>query len=147
MKTYFAVAMAFSLMVVVAKAQGDYSLEVIDEATTTDYDYSNPNNLGVRENPPNCKGELRFGINPNIQILHLTRTGSAGGPYVVRTMGITRTSMNTRNGNVKISGTCCAKIYNRPRYRGNSQKLELTQDGPVNFSKVRSMIFGVCNKI
>jgi len=34
MKTYFAVVMAFSLMVVVAKAQGDYSLEVIDEATT-----------------------------------------------------------------------------------------------------------------
>jgi hypothetical protein len=49
--------------------------------------------------------------------------------------------------NTKYHWSDFCKIYNRPRYRGNSQKLELTQDGPVNFSKVRSMIFGVCNKI
>merc|ERR1712119_147912 len=116
-------------MVVVAKAQGDYSLEVIDEATTnvssSDDDYydtqRNHSTIPVRSNPPNCKGKLLFEINPNRKIIHLTRTGSADGDNIVRTMGIRRTFINTRKGNVKISGTCCAKIYNKPRYRGNSQ--------------------------
>ena len=45
---------------------------------------------------------------------------------------------------VEVKGTCCVKIFERSRFRGKSQMLNVGFDDAPNFRKIGSVMFRVC---
>merc|ERR1712062_620062 len=107
--------------------------------------------LDPRSPPASWRGILQFGYdnNRNKKIIHLTDNATQGGLVVIRPTGYKKTFITTRNRNdhVENSGTCCVKLYTRRRYQGISQELEVGHSGGLNFSKIRSLKWGVCSQI
>ena len=48
---------------------------------------------------------------------------------------------------VKVAGTCCAKLYERKRYRGRNHFLTVGFNDAPNFSKIRSLKINRCNAL
>ena len=56
--------------------------------------------------------------------------------------------MRVRNvDKVKVDGTCCAKLFKGIRYRGRNHFLGVGFDDAPDFSQIRSLKIGRCNKL
>ena len=75
----------------------------------------------------------------------MTRDATEGGNPVLRPLGFKKVKNGKSSQGVKLTGTCCVKIFERTRYQGRSQKIQLGHDDTINFVKFRSMKFGVCS--
>ena len=62
-------------------------------------------------------------------------------------MGIRRLINGKSRSGVKVVGTCCVKIFEKRRYRGQIQKLPVGFDEVTDFSHIKSIKFGVCSDI
>ena len=59
-----------------------------------------------------------------------------------------RRKMRVRNvDKVKVVGTCCAKLFKGIRYRGRNHFLGVGFDDAPDFSQIRSLKIGRCNKL
>ena len=75
----------------------------------------------------------------------MTRDVTEGGESVIRLMGLKKLKGGKSISGVKLTGTCCVKIFAGKRFRGTSQKIEIGHDGSINFRTIRSITFGVCS--